>query len=88
VDQGELGFFILLKVKWRKCQSDPFLKNQCDDDTSFSAARRLIRTEGILCGGSCGSAIASALAFLKSDAGWEKYGNVEGKNVVVLLADG
>lgn len=53
--------------------------------TSFAAARRLIRTEGILCGGSSGSAISSALSFLKSEEG--KAYDIEGKNVVILLAD-
>ncbi|ORY72421.1 cysteine synthase [Leucosporidium creatinivorum] len=58
------------------------------DPTSFAAARRLIRTEGIMCGGSSGSAIHAALEYLKSEEGAKKFGQVEGKNVVVLLADG
>lgn len=58
-----------------------------DDEASFSAARRIIRTEGILCGGSSGSALASALAYLKTEDGWQLFGGVEGKNVVIVLAD-
>lgn len=58
-----------------------------NDQESFSAARRIIRTEGILCGGSCGSALAGALKYLKSEEGYEKFGGVEGANVVILLAD-
>jgi len=41
-----------------------------------------------LCGGSSGSAIHAALEYLKSEEGAKKLGQVEGKNVVVLLADG
>lgn len=58
-----------------------------NDQESFSAARRIIRTEGILCGGSCGSALAGALKYLKSEEGYKKFGGVEGVNVVILLAD-
>jgi cystathionine beta-synthase len=59
-----------------------------DDDEAFAAARRLIRTEGLLVGGSSGSALAGALRWLKTGEGWERFGNVEGANVVVLLPDG
>ncbi|SCV67706.1 BQ2448_5317 [Microbotryum intermedium] len=59
-----------------------------NDAESFAAARRIIRTEGILCGGSSGSALSGALAFLKSGEGKREFANVEGKNVVILLADG
>ena len=51
-----------------------------DDRESFTAARRLIREEGLLCGGSCGSAMVAALEAaprLKA-----------GQNCVVLLSDG
>ncbi|HEX8997468.1 MAG TPA: cystathionine beta-synthase [Ktedonobacterales bacterium] len=36
-----------------------------DDRTSFSLTRRLAREEGILCGGSCGTALAAALEYAK-----------------------
>ncbi len=51
-----------------------------DDQESFTVARRLIREEGLLCGGSCGSAMVAALEAaprLKA-----------GQNCVVLLSDG
>ncbi|KIO33774.1 hypothetical protein M407DRAFT_240923 [Tulasnella calospora MUT 4182] len=57
------------------------------DDDSFPMARELIRTEGMLVGGSSGSAIAGALKYLKSEEGFEKFGNLEGKNVVIILPD-
>lgn len=57
------------------------------DPTSFAAARRLIRTEGILAGGSSGSALSAALEYLKTEEGARRFGQVEGKNVVVLFAD-
>lgn len=57
------------------------------DDDSFPAARELIRTEGMLVGGSSGSAVAGAFKYLKSEEGFEKFGNVEGKNVVIVLPD-
>lgn len=57
------------------------------DEETFPTARELIRTEGMLVGGSSGAAIAGALRYLKSEEGFEKIGNVEGKNVVVILPD-
>jgi len=51
-----------------------------NDQESFSIARRLIREEGLLCGGSCGSAMVAALeAATRLKAG---------QNCVVLLSDG
>ncbi len=34
-----------------------------DDYTAFSLTRRLVREEGLLCGGSCGTALAAALKY-------------------------
>ena len=51
------------------------------DPESFVMSRRLIREEGLLCGGSCGSAVVGALQAAK-DLGMKK-----GDRVVVLLAD-
>lgn len=59
-----------------------------DDEQAFLAARRLIHTEGLLVGGSSGSALAGALQWLKTKEGWERVGSVQGANVVVLLPDG
>ncbi|KAH8916400.1 pyridoxal phosphate-dependent enzyme, beta subunit [Atractiella rhizophila] len=58
------------------------------DVPSFTMARRLISTEGLLVGGSSGTAMYSALAWLKSEDGWKRAGSVEGMNVVVVLPDG
>jgi len=50
-----------------------------DDRESLLMARRLIRDEGLLCGGSCGSAMAAAVRVAK--------GLPAGKRMVVLLPD-
>ena len=50
------------------------------DKDSFCAARRLIREEGLLCGGSSGSALVAALQEAKSLK--------KGQNCVVILPDG
>ncbi len=50
-----------------------------EDRDSFLTARRLIRREGLLCGGSCGSAMWAALEVAKREG--------PGKTFVVLLAD-
>ena len=46
-----------------------------------------MRLEGLLVGGSSGSALAGALMWLKSPEG-QKIAQEEGKNVVILLPDG
>lgn len=56
------------------------------DLESFSFARELIRTEGLLIGGSSGSAIAGAMRWLKGE-GWAEYGSRQDRNVVVMLPD-
>lgn len=50
-----------------------------DDKSSFITARRLIREEGLLCGGSSGSAMAGALIAAKQLG--------QGQRCVVILAD-
>ncbi|GAA5961797.1 hypothetical protein JCM3765_004076 [Sporobolomyces pararoseus] len=57
------------------------------DAESFETCRRLIRTEGLMVGGSSGASVWSALEWLKSPEGFEKVGKHEGKNVVVVLPD-
>ena len=57
------------------------------DEESFAAVQIIMRSEGLLVGGSSGSALAGALRWLKSDAG-KDLANSPGKNVVVLLPDG
>lgn len=51
------------------------------DDESFVMARRLIKNEGLLCGGSSGSCMAAAIQAAKD------FGLKKGQRVVVLLAD-
>lgn len=58
------------------------------DAETFDATHDLIKTEGLLVGGSSGSALAGALRWLKSAQGWEACGGVEGRNAVVMLPDG
>ncbi|KAJ3556182.1 hypothetical protein NM688_g2162 [Phlebia brevispora] len=57
------------------------------DQESFEAVRKLMRLEGLLVGGSSGSALSGALRWLKSDEG-KHIAQTPGLNVVVLLADG
>lgn len=58
---------------------DYWVKTQ--DREGFMMARRLMRSEGLLCGGSCGTAMAGAIIACKHF----KWG--KDKRVVVLLAD-
>jgi len=51
------------------------------DKNSFQMSRKLILREGLLCGGSCGSAVYCAVEAIK------KFDIKEGKNVVVILPD-
>lgn len=64
---------------------DTWLKTS--DEEAFKAVQRLMRKEGLLVGGSSGSALSGALTWLKTDQG-RKFAQTEGMNVVVLLADG
>jgi cystathionine beta-synthase len=57
------------------------------DEESFPAVQELMRTEGLLVGGSSGSALSGALRWLKSEEG-AKIAATPGKNVVVVLPDG
>merc|ERR1719183_936541 len=53
-----------------------------DDDEAFAMCRQIIRHEGLLIGGSCGSTMAGAYRFIRE----HKIG--KDKRVVVLFADG
>lgn len=64
---------------------DSWLKT--DDEQSFEAVRKLMRLEGLLVGGSSGSALSGALRWLKSEEG-RAIAQTKGANVVVLLPDG
>ncbi|KAI0057470.1 pyridoxal phosphate-dependent enzyme beta subunit [Artomyces pyxidatus] len=57
------------------------------DDEAFAAVQKLFRREGVLVGGSSGSALGGALAWLQSDEG-RVVAQTPGMNVVVLLPDG
>ena len=68
-----------------RSEIDTWLKST--DEESFEAVRKLMRHEGLLVGGSSGSALSGALRWLKSDAG-KTIAQTKGANVVVLLPDG
>jgi len=72
-----IGYDFIPKVLDRTL-IDRWIKSE--DTSSFLMARRLIREEGLLCGGSSGSAVVGALEACKDLA--------EGQRCVVLLADG
>jgi len=57
---------------------DEYIKTK--DEESFTMARRLIKEEGLLCGGSCGATMVAALKAAS------KLKN--GQNCLVILADG
>ena len=58
-----------------------------DDRGAFAAVQMLMRHEGALVGGSSGSALTGALAWLRSERGRE-IAQTPGKNVVIILPDG
>lgn len=60
---------------------DHWIKTQ--DPESFTQSRRLISKEGLLVGGSAGSAMSGALRFIK-EIGWE---NDKSKRVVCIFSD-
>ena len=58
-----------------------------NDERAFAMARKLIRTEGLLVGGSCGCAMAGAIEYLTQTEEGKKIGQTPGKNVVVIMPD-
>lgn len=58
------------------------------DEESFAMVKRLMRSEGLLVGGSSGSALAGAVKWLKGTEEGCRWAEKEGANVVVLLPDG
>ena len=68
------------------CQSDVDVWLKTSDEESFTAVQLIMRSEGLLVGGSSGSALAGALRWLKGEG--KDVANTPGKNVVVLLPDG
>ena len=68
------------------CHKDVDVWLKTSDEESFTAVQLLMRSEGLLVGGSSGSALAGALRWLKGEG--KDVANTLGKNVVVLLPDG
>jgi len=58
-----------------------------NDTDAFAAVQSLMRHEAMLVGGSSGSALAGALAWLRSENG-RGISQTPGKNVVIMLPDG
>ncbi|KAF8966289.1 tryptophan synthase beta subunit-like PLP-dependent enzyme [Flammula alnicola] len=69
------------------CRDDVDVWLKTSDEESSAAVQQMMRSEGLLVGGSSGSALSGALRWLKSDEG-KAIANTSGKNVVVLLPDG
>ncbi|KZP25583.1 pyridoxal phosphate-dependent enzyme, beta subunit [Athelia psychrophila] len=65
---------------------DSWIKN--GDEESWAAVRRLMRTEGLLVGGSSGSSMSGALAWLTTTEQGRAIAGTPGANVVILLPDG
>ena len=78
-----IGYDFVPDVLCRK-EVDVWMKTS--DEESFTAVQLLMRSEGLLVGGSSGSALIGALRWLKGDG--KDVANTLGKNVVVLLPDG
>ena len=76
-DVEGIGYDFLPKVCDRSVV-DEWIKST--DKESFLMARRIIREEGLLCGGSCGSAMVAALQVAKTLKA--------GQRLVVVLPDG
>ncbi|KAH7890815.1 pyridoxal phosphate-dependent enzyme beta subunit [Phlebopus sp. FC_14] len=81
-----IGYDFVPQVLSRDKQDiDAWIKTS--DDEAFKAVERLMKREGLLVGGSSGSALSGALMWLKTEQG-RKIAQTEGANVVVLLPDG
>jgi cystathionine beta-synthase len=68
------------------CDRDPNLVDKwvkSEDEESFKMSRRLIREEGLLCGGSSGSAVYYGIKAILEDP----EVNQEGKRAVIILPD-
>lgn len=57
------------------------------DTDSFAGVQSLMRNEAMLVGGSSGSSLVGALAWLRSESGRE-ISQTPGKNIVIMLPDG
>jgi cystathionine beta-synthase len=79
-----IGYDFVPEVLKQK-EVDIWLKTE--DDESFVVVQQLMRLEGLLVGGSSGSALSGTLRWLKTEEG-AKVASTPGKNVVVVLPDG
>jgi len=79
-----IGYDFIPSVLNHSCV-DHWMKLQ--DDEAFAMTRRLIRTEGLLCGGSSGGAMALAIKYLQEDEVGKKIGQDVNANAVVILPD-
>jgi cystathionine beta-synthase len=57
------------------------------DDHAFAMTRRLIRSAGLLCGGSSGTAVEAGIRWLNETETGRKIAATEGANVVFILPD-
>ena len=58
------------------------------DQDAWVAVQALMRTEGLLVGGSSGSVLSGALSWLKTTKEGQAMAQTAGANVVILLPDG
>lgn len=65
---------------------DSWIKSS--DAESFAGVKDLMRREGLLVGGSSGSALAGALKWLGETEEGRRIAKTKGANVVILLPDG
>ena len=77
--QVTCGMFILTEDVLDRSMVDTWIKT--GDSEAFTMSRRLIRTEGLLCGGSSGSAVVAKVKVAKQ----LKLGKE--KTVLVVLPD-
>jgi cystathionine beta-synthase len=75
----QIDVLILIKDVLDRSLVDTWIKTS--DEESFTMSRRLIRTEGLLCGGSAGAAVVGAVKFAKQN----NLG--KDKTIVVIVAD-
>ena len=80
-----IGYDFIPDVLSREGDINTWIKSS--DEESFAAVKMLMRTEGLLVGGSSGSSLSGALNWLKTEEG-KRVAETEGLNVVVVLPDG
>ncbi len=82
-----IGYDFIPQVLSRDVKDvDEWIKTS--DDESFAAVQVLMKTEGLLVGGSSGSSLSGALRWLKESEKGKKIAEDNAANVVVLLPDG